>query len=179
MDAPPDRALILLVRRGETNAYGSLVERYQQSVFGVCYHILQNREDAEDLAQDSFIRAFQRLDQYDLDREFGPWIRRLAANLSINELKRRKQLFPLDEELDAPPLATALTPEGALDQRERAVRIQQALGGLPPIQRAAIELRHFQNMDYQEIADTLGIPLNTARSHLFRARKILATVLRD
>jgi RNA polymerase sigma-70 factor (ECF subfamily) len=177
MDTPADRDLVLRVRRGETDAYGALVRRHQQSVFNVCCRILHNAADAEDLAQDAFVRAYDKLATFDIDRDFGPWVRRIAANLSINALKRRQPGFPLDEERDTLPPETQ--PEHALDQTLQAEHLHAALARLPPHYRAAIELRHFHDMNYDEIAAALRLPLNTAKSHLFRARKLLADLLHE
>ena len=101
MNAPSDRDLILQARRGETEAFGELVTRYQTSVFNVCYRILHERGEAEDLAQESFLRAYDRLNSFDLKREFGPWIRRVAANLCLNHLESHKATAELDDERDA------------------------------------------------------------------------------
>lgn len=174
MDAPDDRDLVRRVRRGEVDAFGDLVRRYQQSVFNVALRVLRNREDAEDLAQDAFIRAYERLDRYDIDRPFGPWVHRLTANLAINSLKRRRTLFELDEERDRTSPAGHSAPEQALVRKERDRDLHAALTSLPAHYRAAIELRHFQEMSYQQIAAALGVPLNTARSHLYRGRRLLA-----
>lgn len=100
MTAPADRDLILRARRGETEAYGELVARHQTNVFNVCYRMLHNRHDAEDLAQEAFIRALDRLHTFDPEREFGPWIRRVATNLCLNHLEAQKPTAPLDEERD-------------------------------------------------------------------------------
>ncbi len=178
MDAPADRVLVNRVRQGEVEAYGDLVRRYQQSVFNVCYRVLRNRQDAEDLTQEALVRGFERLDTYDIDRPFGPWIHRIAANLSINVLRQRKQLLPLDEEREHHPGDEVPQPEKALMQAERKTDIHSALAELPPHYRAVVELRHFQDLNYEKIAETLGIPLNTAKSHLFRARRLLAQLLK-
>jgi RNA polymerase sigma-70 factor (ECF subfamily) len=172
MSAPPDRDLILRARRGETEAFGELVTRYQTGVFNVCYRVLSERREAEDLAQESFIRAYERLDTFDLERPFGPWIRRVAANLCLNHVSARPAASAeLDEERDADD---AERPEAAYEVRERSEQIRRALAALPPQYRLVIELRHYQDMSYDEIAASMGIPLSDVKSHLFRARKLLA-----
>ncbi|MCC6568842.1 MAG: sigma-70 family RNA polymerase sigma factor, partial [Anaerolineales bacterium] len=97
MTAPTDRDLIVRARRGDGDAFSELVTRYQINVFNVCYRILHERGEAEDLAQETFMRAYHRLDQFDLEREFGPWVRRVAANLCINHLESQKVNAPLYE----------------------------------------------------------------------------------
>ncbi len=174
MNAPSDRDLILQARRGEAGAFGELVTRYQTGVFNVCYRILHERGEAEDLAQESFIRAYDRIHTFDIEREFGPWIRRVAANLCLNHLESQKVTVELDDERDAD---FAQLPEAAQEVRERSEQIRNALASLPANYRLVVELRHYQEMSYDEIAAQLNIPLSDVKSYLFRARKILAEKL--
>jgi RNA polymerase sigma-70 factor (ECF subfamily) len=176
MTAPSDRDLILRARRGEADAFGELVTRYQTSVFNVCYRILYERGEAEDLAQEAFLRAYQRLDTFDLERPFGPWIRRVAANLCLNHLSARPSApAQLDEERDAD---RGDRPDAAYEQREQGEQLRLALASLPPGYRAVVELRHYQDLSYEEIAAALSLPLSDVKSHLFRARKLLAEKIR-
>lgn len=174
MNAPTDRDLILRARRGDAEAYGDLVARHQTSVFNVCYRILHNRADAEDLAQETFIRALDRLHTFDLEREFSPWIRRVAANLCLNHIESHKSTAPLDEERDEDKTQS---PGEQVEVKERSEQIRSALASLPPHYRLVVELRHYQELSYDEIASELNIPLSDVKSHLFRARKILAEKL--
>ena len=179
MQDSSDRALVIKTRDGEVEAYGELVRRYQSSVFNVCYRLLGERREAEDLAQESFVRGYQRLETFDVERPFGPWIRRLAANLCLNQLRRPGQdRLPLDEEHDELREGGLADPETAEENRQSSERVRKALMTLPPRYRAVIELRHFQDLTYQEISSTLSLPLSDVRSHLFRARKMLARRLR-
>jgi RNA polymerase sigma-70 factor (ECF subfamily) len=173
-----DRSLVTRTLAGDTDAYGEMVRRYQGAVFNVCYRLIGERRSAEDLAQDTFIRAYQRLDTFDNQRAFGPWIRRVAANLCYNHLKKKQVMeFSLDEEKDISASTTFRSPEGLLDSKEQSEKVRFALMGLPDHYRIVLELRHFQDMSYEEIAAELDLPLNTAKSHLFRARKQLAKIL--
>jgi RNA polymerase sigma-70 factor, ECF subfamily len=174
MAASTDRELIVRARRGDRNAFGELVTCYQTGVFNVCYRLLHERSEAEDLAQETFMRAYDRLPMFDLDREFGPWIRRIAANLCLNALEARKVTAQLDEERDADD---GQRPERQVEVRERSAQIRDALLSLPPHYRVVIELRHYQELSYDEIASELKIPLSDVKSHLFRARKLLAEKL--
>ena len=174
MSAPSDRDLIQRARRGETEAFGELVTRYQTNVFNVCYRILHERAEAEDLAQETFIRAHERLSTFDAERPFGPWIRRVAANVCLNRLSSQKITAELSEEREAD---TSQKPEAVQEARERSDQIRDALASLPPHYRIVIELRHYQEMSYDEIAMELNIPLSDVKSHLFRARKLLAEKL--
>lgn len=174
MTTPTDRDLILQARRGNAESFGELVTRYQTGVFNVCYRMLHERGEAEDLAQESFIRAYDRIHTFDIEREFGPWIRRVAANLCLNHLEGQKVTAELDDERDADH---APSPESAQEVRERSEQIRGALASLPAHYRVVVELRHYQELSYEEIAEELKIPLSDVKSHLFRARKILAEKL--
>jgi RNA polymerase sigma-70 factor (ECF subfamily) len=175
---PTDRDLVLRTRRGEVEAFGEVVARYQQSVFNVCYRMLGERMEAEDLAQESFIRAYERLQTFDIERPFGPWIRRVATNACLNHIqKQRPESYEFDEERDRSPAADRQEPEIYLQGTQAAEEIRQAIIALPPHYRAAIELRHYQEMSYSEIAETLQLPVSDVKSHLYRARKKLAGLL--
>ena len=174
MGAPTDRDLIQHARRGDSAAFGELVTRYQTSVFNVCYRILHERTDAEDMAQEAFIRAHERLNTFDDQREFGPWIRRIAANVCLNHLESRRVSAQLDDERDADE---SQRPERQAEVHERSDQIRSALAALPAHYRVVIELRHYQELSYDEIAAELNIPLSDVKSHLFRARKLLAEKL--
>ena len=174
MTAPTDRDLILRARRGDNDAFGELVTRYQTSVFNVCYRMTNERREAEDLVQETFLRIHSRLDQFDLEREFGPWVRRAAANLCLNHLESQKITAELDDDRDA---GESSQPEAVVEVRERNEQIRAALASLPANYRAVVELRHYQELSYDEIANELHIPLSDVKSHLFRARKLLAEKL--
>jgi len=176
-----DRALVLRARGGEPDAFGELVRRYQASVFNVCYRLLGERGAAEDLAQEAFIRAYERLATFDVDRAFGPWMRRVAANVCLNHLERAGQAgVAFDDERDRDAATEAASAVGSIDpsiaiEREQAAdALRRAILALAPQYRAVIELRHFQNLSYAEIAAELRIPISDVKSHLFRARKLLA-----
>jgi len=174
MSAPTDRDLIQYARRGDAAAFGELVRRYQTSVFNVCYRILHERADAEDMAQETFIRAHERLNMFDDERAFGPWVRRVAANVCLNHLESQRITTPLDDERDADE---SQRPERQAEVHERSEQIRGALASLPAHYRVVIELRHYQELSYDEIAAELNIPLSDVKSHLFRARKLLAEKL--
>ena len=177
MTESPDRDLVLRARRGETAAFGELVRRHQTTVFNVCYRLLGERREAEDLAQEAFLRAYARLETFDPERPFAPWMRRVAANLCLNRLATLPAPQPeVDEERD--PDDPARAPEAVVEARERQDVLRAALAALPPHYRAVIELRHYQELSYEQIAEALRLPLSDVKSHLFRARKLLAEKLR-
>ena len=161
--------------QADHQAFGELVRRYQTSVFNVCYRIMGERLEAEDMTQETFLRAHDRLGTYDADRPFGPWIRRVGANLCLNTIKRRQlTMLPLDEELEGSTTRVEERPEVARVYAERSEAIRDAILELPVEYRVVIELRHFFDMSYREIAEAVGLPLSDVKSHLFRARKLLA-----
>ncbi len=174
-----DRALIQRSLNQDTRAYGQLARRYQESVYNVCYRLLGIKQDAEDITQEAFIRAYNRLGTFDLDRPFGPWIRRIGNNLAINRLKANKIIWmPLEEEQEASLNAGWNDPARLQLQNEKNEMIHQQILALPAHYRAVIELRHFHEMRYDEIAGILEIPVSTVKTHLFRARKLLAERLK-
>lgn len=175
MDAPSDRDLILNTRHGDTAAFGELVLRHQTSVFNVCYRIVHERGEAEDMTQETFIRAHDRLHSFDIERPFGPWIRRVAANVCLNHLETQKVTTELDDEKDVDESQNL---EKQVEVKERSEQIRMALASLPANYRTVVELRHFQEMSYDEIASELKIPLSDVKSNLFRARKLLAEKLK-
>jgi RNA polymerase sigma factor (sigma-70 family) len=178
MDDFSDRDLILRARRGETEAFGELVSRTQTAVFNVCYRLTGERREAEDMAQETFIRAYERLGTFDLERPFLPWIRRVAANLCLNHLSAlSRDQTELDEEHGKADAGDS--PSVLVEQHEQTGQIRAALLSLPPHYRVVIELRHFQDLSYDEISRTLDRPMSDVKSDLFRARKMLAEKLKD
>jgi RNA polymerase sigma-70 factor (ECF subfamily) len=179
MSSRTDRDLVRQARQGNAEAYGELVQNYQSLVFNVCYRLLDERREAEDLTQETFLRAYQHLEQYDPERPFGAWIRRVATNLCINHYRLLEQVdLPLDEELRGPLPGSPMTPELILVKAEKSEQVREAIRSLPPVYRVVIELRHFQDLSYTEIADQLDLPVSDVKSHLFRARRLLAEKLR-
>ncbi|HMK08739.1 MAG TPA: sigma-70 family RNA polymerase sigma factor [Anaerolineales bacterium] len=180
MDEASDRWLVQRTRGGDIDAFGELVRRYQSSVYGVCYRLLGDSAEAEDLAQEAFLRAFRRLASYDADRPFGPWMRRVAANLTLNALQRRRPA-PLEWEDEADQIGgdPEEMPEQAGERSALAERLRAGLLRLPEAYRAVIELRHYQDMSYEEMASALGIGVGDVRTRLFRARRMMARWLSD
>ncbi len=180
---------LVRAKQGDTAAFAALVGRYQTAVFNVAYRFMGDRQDAEDAAQETFVRAFRALDTFDVKRPFAPWIKRIAANHCLNRLEAAKiRPATTESDLSAPGEAAANldkwahrspNPEQTLLAQEQAGRIRAAIVALPPRYRAVIELRHFQQMAYDEIAAALERPLSSVKSDLFRARKMLAKKLKE
>lgn len=184
-----EREILERAKQGDEAALTALVHRCQTAVFNVAYRFLGNRQDAEDAAQEAFVRAFRALDTFDSERPFAPWIKRIAANHCLNRLEAAK-IRPYIPEVDlAPPGETVMTldkwahhtpnPEQTLLAQEQAGTVRAAIVDLPPRYRMAIELRHFQGLNYEEMARVMERPLSSVKSDLFRARKMLAKKLKE
>ncbi len=183
-----ERDLLNQANEGDTAAFGELVRRHQATVFNVAYRLLGRQTDAEDAAQEAFLRAYQALDRFDPERPFAPWIKRITVNVCLNWLESaqvKPQLLASDlgsEEEEATSLDQwahpAPNPEQTLVALQRTKQVRQLILELPPRYRAVIELRHFQEMSYEEMAEALERPLSSVKSDLFRARKMLAGLLK-
>jgi RNA polymerase sigma-70 factor (ECF subfamily) len=170
-----ERRLIRRAQCGDDDAFGQLVVRHQQVIFNIAYRMMGNRQEAEDVAQEAFVKAYQALDRFDTQHLFAPWIRRIATNTALNRIKRRRPETELKEEM---LLAERPGPESQVIAGEVSERLRAAVAALPPNYRAAIELRHFQGLSYQEMSETLHAPLSDIKSWLFRARRKLREVLK-
>ena len=180
MSIRTDQPLALRVRNKDSAAYGELVQRHQTTVFNVCYRLMGEQTAAEDMSQEAFMRAYTHFPSFDPSRPFGPWINRIAVNICLNYLqKKRLQNTQIDDRYETIASPLSNNPEQKLQEKETTETIRVAILSLPPHYRAVIELRHYQNYSYKAIATTLNLSLSTVRSHLFRARKILAARLKD
>jgi len=177
---PTDAEVVTRVLAGDQNQYQILVERHYRPVFNAAYRLLGNQAEADDIAQDAFWRAYQALATFQRDAPLAPWLCRIAINLSLNLLKRRQPTLSLDNPGSGRPLAVSdwsAEPQRQLLHAEQQGELRQALLALPPEQRAIIELRHFQEQSYEEIAAALNISLANVKVRLFRARKKLRQLL--
>jgi RNA polymerase sigma-70 factor (ECF subfamily) len=179
---PTDAQLVAQILAGDPSPYRLLVERHQQAVYNAAFRLLGNRDEATDIAQDTFLRAYQGLNSFDPARPLSPWLCRIAINLSLNRLKRQRSTVSLDANasgarLELPDLSA--DPQRQLLHTERHERLHQAILALPPEQRVVIELRHFQEQSYAEIAARLDLSLANVKSRLFRARQQLRQLLEN
>jgi RNA polymerase sigma-70 factor (ECF subfamily) len=175
-DEAAHRELIRRAQHGDTDAFGQLVTHYQQAVYNIAYRLTGNRQEAEDVAQEAFVKTYLALDRFDTQRPFAPWLYRIATNTALNRLKRRRPESEFNEEIS--PDNTAPNPEAQIITAEATDRLRAAIVDLPPNYRAAIELRHFQGLSYREMSETLDTPLSDVKSWLFRARRRLREVLK-
>lgn len=166
-----DARLVTLTLQGDRDAFGELVRRHQTSAYNVARRIVGDPQDALDVTQDAFVRAYDALASFDRRRPFAPWLHTIVANLALNLAQRRRPTESLEHDFEISDMTT--NPERGILAAEQQQRVRQALLQLPPAWRAVVELRHFQDMSYQEISDTLNLPVSDVKSHLFRARQKL------
>jgi RNA polymerase sigma-70 factor (ECF subfamily) len=163
-------------RQGEENAFARLVETYQVPVFNLCYRMLGDADLAEDAAQETFLRAYRHLAAFDTRRSFRTWVLSIAAHHSIDQgRKRRLPIVPLEAlEPDSGPKDPEPGPEASMVRRQVEADVQVMLAGLPPADRAALILRYWDEMSYEEMAGVLETTVSSVKSRLHRARKQLA-----
>ena len=170
--------LVARYRQGETQAFTELVVRYQRPVYNAAFWIVRRAEDASDIAQTVFLKAAERIDDYDPRYKFFSWIYRIAVNESLN-LQRHRGREEALEDRDELPDGEAAGPEGQASAAQRARRLRAALMKLSPGDRAVITMRHFQECSYAEMAEVLVIEVGTVKSRLFEARQRLRALLGD
>ncbi len=170
-----DSALIQICLDGEPGAFDTLVSRHHRGIYNMVYRMLGNAEDASDVTQETFLRAYTRLETFKPGHSFLAWVRRIASNLAIDHLRRRgTPELSLDQRLenggqiadDSP----AASPAERLEMAESSQRVLAAVQELPPKQRAVLVLRHVEGLKLQEIAKTLRMPIGTVKTMLFRGR---------
>ncbi len=183
---PEEKEWVARARSGDEEAFRAIVRRYQGEVYNLAGRILRNREDAEDAAQDVFVRIYGALHQYDPRYPFRNWVLRITHNLCIDCLRRKRvPTVSMDEPIRQKDgeMGWELPDPDAPDPLEQVMRteesrwIEEAIGSLGPTLRTAITLRHFHGLRYEEIAEILEVPLGTVKVRIFRARAALAKIL--
>jgi len=182
--APAERIDVLIDRclRGDERAWEAVVQRHWRKVFNIAYKFVGRHEEAEDLAQEIFLRIFKSLDTFDRRANFQTWLISVSRNLCIDHYRSvRKERETIDRGIDAADLSPASgdeSPIAALEQRDRVVLLRQALVALPPTLRTAVVMRDIHERSYQEIATELGLPEGTVKSRINRGRAELARRIR-
>jgi len=170
--------LVARAKAGDSDAFTELVKRYERRIFRLAKHITQNEEDAEDVLQDAFLKAYQHIGGFQEQSKFYTWLVRIAVNEALMKLRKRKsgKIYSLDEAVDtgeetvAREIAVWDNPEQRYSQEELRGILQQAISGLAPIFRAVFVLRDVEELSTEETASTLGISVPAVKSRLLRAR---------
>ena len=184
-----DQDIVALARAGEEAAYRELIRRYERPLFSLLYRMVRDRELAEDLAQETFVKALNAIESYRPEYKFSSWIFKIANNAAIDHLRRRElDTLSLEgsphaetpEAVEATALQIGDRQESPLDEveaRELGGQIEQAIAGLRPEYRSCILLRHVEGRAYEEIAEILNLPLGTVKTYIHRARNELRQAL--
>jgi RNA polymerase sigma-70 factor (ECF subfamily) len=189
--AEPSAALVKRAQAGDREAVSALVQSQQTYVYSIAMSLMHNPADAADMTQEAFVRLLRSLGTYRGETKFTTWLYRLVTNICLDGLRRRGR--PVDS-LDEPAgsqgddagqtpgerLADSdrwTQPEEQIELRESATEVREALAALPPTQRLALTLHYFQDLRYEDIAEVMGLPLNTVKSHIRRGKERLALVL--
>jgi RNA polymerase sigma factor (sigma-70 family) len=182
-----DLQLIAAALRGEQAGYGTLMKKYRDPIFNLIFRIIRDREQVEDLTQETFVKAFASLGSFNREFAFSTWLYKIATNSSIDYIRKKKLQTtsinkPISHEdsdytLELPD--STYEPDKFIIQRQKSKVIAEAIEKLPPKYRQVIILRHNEERDYAEIAKILKIPIGTVKAHIFRARELLYKALRE
>ncbi len=184
-----DTDIIKQCLSGESNSYEILVNRYQKPIYNLAYRLSGNAEDAQDIAQEAFVKAYQSLQSFNPQYSFKSWLFRIAQNLSIDQLRKKSRhpQISMNQEIEddsgdslqrewADPSPNART---LLIEKQKGERIEQMIQSLPEPYKTVIVLRHIEELQLEEIAQILRMPLGTVKTNLYRARNIMKDKLKE
>ncbi|MGE7768737.1 RNA polymerase sigma factor SigW [Peribacillus sp. NPDC096540] len=174
------------VLKGDHNAFGEIVELYKDKVFQICFRMLGNRQEAEDLAQEAFVRAFVNIRSFNIQMKFSTWLYRIATNLCIDRLRKKKPDYYLDAEVSGTDglnmysqIASDLAkPEVEVESLELQETIQVEIMKLPEKYRSVIVLKYIEELSLKEISEILDLPVGTVKTRIHRGREALRKQLR-
>lgn len=172
MKTKEDYELIKYCLSGNQDAFAELVSRYKNLVYSVILRMVNDHEEANDLAQEVFIKVYKNLDKYSPEYKFSTWIMRITTNLVIDFRRKKKQETISMDDMEYEP-ASLETPEGSYIKKEQKNLVNLAIKSLPDMYRIPIVLYHQQGLSYQEIGDIIGEPLSKVKNRIFRGRKML------
>lgn len=175
------------VKKGDQDAFADIVEYYKDKIFQLCYRMLGNRHEAEDSAQEAFIRAYINIHSYDTSKKFSTWLYRIATNLCIDRIRKKKPDYYLDAEVPGTEgldmysqlAADQALPEEEVENHELNEKIDQEILNLPEKYRSAIVLKYIEELSLKEISDVLDLPIGTVKTRIHRGREALRNRLRD
>ena len=184
-DQLDDRSLVERILGGERDLFTVLVSRYEKRIINYVYRITHRYEEAHDLAQEIFVKVYLALDRYDAKYQFSTWLFRIAQNSAIDALRKKSiSEVPLTRPTEEEPAGKerefaddGVSPYRALKNKQLSAAIDEAVGKLPSDYRELIQLRHFAELSYEEIASMKKLPLGTVKNKLFRARNLLKEAL--
>ena len=164
-------------KQGDEEAFARIVERYQVPVYNLCHRMLADPFEAEDAAQETFLKAYRSLGRYDMEKKFINWVLTIASNHCVDRLRRRRlKIVSLDEVVPGSlPMEKNSGPESSLVEQEDQEEVQELLKELGPRDRAAVVLKYWYEMSYEEIAETLSLTVSAVKSRLHRARRDMAS----
>ena len=178
-----DQMLIAKAKRGDSQAFEALVRKYQKPIYYLCHRMTGAHQLADDLSQDTFIKAYTSLQSFNEGMNFFSWIRRIAVNSAINFLRKRKREKPLGDSdmrvTDIPDAPPQEMPQDTLQKKQMEKKFKEALSELPDDQRVIFVLKVYENQSYEQIASMLKIPHGTVMSRLSRARQKLKAEMSD
>ncbi|WP_409296486.1 RNA polymerase sigma factor SigW [Peribacillus sp. SCS-26] len=174
------------VLKGDQNAYSTIVEEYKDKVFYLCYRMIGNRHEAEDLAQEAFVKAYIHLKSFNMNLKFSTWIYRIATNLCIDRIRKKKPDYYLDAEIagtDGLDMYSQLasdadSPEKEAESMEMQEAVQKEILKLPEKYRSVIILKYMEDLSLKEISDALDLPVGTVKTRIHRGREALRLQLR-
>jgi RNA polymerase sigma-70 factor (ECF subfamily) len=175
-----ERAWIEQALQGDRKAFGQLVRAYERPVYNLTYRMLGNSAEAEDAAQETFLRAYAKLATYQPGRKFVNWLLSIASHHCIDRLRRKSRAPQLSLDGPTPPLwlaSDAPQPDQVVSKNEQRERVRHVLDTLPPDYRAAVVLRYWYDLSYREIAQTMDTSESAIKSRLYRARRMMAEQL--
>ncbi|MCV2523585.1 RNA polymerase sigma factor SigW [Bacillus velezensis] len=175
------------VKKGDQNAFAEIVDLYKDKIYQLCYRMLGNVHEAEDIAQEAFIRAYVNIDSFDINRKFSTWLYRIATNLTIDRIRKKKPDYYLDAEVAGAEgltmysqiAADGVLPEDAVLSLELSDTIQKKILKLPDKYRTVIVLKYIDELSLIEIGEILNIPVGTVKTRIHRGREALRKQLRD
>lgn len=177
MDDFDERALLERCRSGDDTAFGELVERYKDLVYGLAYRMMHDRSQVDDLAQEVFLRMHRGLPYFRGDARLSTWIYRIVQNVCSQARARRRPDLPLDSGRDDRPARDPGSVDGAFADLELRDRLEKALARLPENYRLLIAAHYLRGVQYEALAEALNIPLGTVKTHLYRAKRQLRELL--
>lgn len=183
-----DRELVAAAQRGENKAFETLLKKYRKSVYYLLLKMVKNADDAEDLTQEAFAKAFNSIEKFDSKFAFSTWLFRIATNNCIDFIrKKRVQTISIDSSIEGDDGSSMrfdvkdenLDPNETMLKQQRKRYLNMAIERLPEKYRTLVELRYFRELSYEEVATELSIPLGTVKAQLFRARELLNQELKN